>query len=203
MQGIYALQSKSPLLVSGSEVFKLGLEVLSGDGRDIDGRLKSRHDKDKKQAGPGPGRKKPRVLVSGNVMDRPGLLEIIEDAGAEVPVADLCTASRYFERTVDEVTPDIYRALAAAYLGEPRCSRSATPAEIYTRLSKTVKDYAIDGVLLTSLKYCDQLLNDIPYLVKSFTQTGTPALFVENDYFFSDSGRLRTRVEAFIEMLQN
>ena len=201
MQELYAMQKKSPLPMRGSELFKLGLEVLSGEGQDTAGTLKSVIDKVKKQAGAGQGRKKPRILVSGNVMDRPGLFEIIEGAGAEVPVADLCTASRYFERTVDEDAPDIYRALAAAYLGEPRCSRTATPAEIYARLSKKVKEYSIDGVLLTSLKYCDQVLNDIPYLVRNFTAAGTPVLFVENDYLFSDSGRLRTRVEAFIEML--
>jgi benzoyl-CoA reductase/2-hydroxyglutaryl-CoA dehydratase subunit BcrC/BadD/HgdB len=203
MQELYAMQKKSPLPVNGSELFKLGLEVLSGDGQDTAGRLMSVYDSVKKQAGAGQGRKKPRILVSGNVMDRPGLFEIIEGAGAEVPVADLCTASRYFNRMVDEDARDIYRALAAAYLGEPRCSRSATPAEIFARLGKKVKDYKIDGVLLTSLKYCDQQLNDIPYLVKRFTEAGTPVLFVENDYLFSDSGRLRTRVEAFIETLES
>ena len=203
MQELYAMQKKSPLPVRGSELFKLGLEVLSGDGQDTAGRLMSVYDSVKKQAGPGQGRKKPRILVSGNVMDRPGLFEIIERAGAEVPVADLCTASRYFERRVDENAHDVYGALAAAYLGEPRCSRTATPAEIFARLGKKVKEYAIDGVLLTSLKYCDQQLNDIPYLVKRFTEAGTPVLFVENDYLFSDSGRLRTRVEAFIETLES
>jgi benzoyl-CoA reductase/2-hydroxyglutaryl-CoA dehydratase subunit BcrC/BadD/HgdB len=203
MQELYAMQKKSPLPVSGSELFKLGLEVLSGDGQDTAGRLMSVYDSVKKQAGAGQGRKKPRILVSGNVMDRPGLFEIIERAGAEVPFTDLCTASRYFDRMVDEEEPDIYRALAVAYLGEPRCSRSATPAEIFARLSKNVKEYAIDGVLLTSLKCCDQQLNDIPYLVRNFSAAGTPVLFVENDYLFSDSGRLRTRVEAFIETLES
>ena len=203
MQELYAMQSKSPLPIRGSELFKLGLEVLSGNGQDSAGRMKSVYDNVKKRAGPVQGRKKPRILVSGNMMDRPGLFEIIEGAGAEVPVADLCTASRYFERIVDEDAHDIYSALAAAYLGEPRCSRTATPAEIYARLSKKVKEYAIDGVLLTSLKYCDQQLNDIPYLLKNFTAAGTPVLFVENDYLFSDSGRLKTRVEAFIEMLES
>ncbi|MCX5997663.1 MAG: 2-hydroxyacyl-CoA dehydratase family protein [Chloroflexi bacterium] len=202
MQELYVMQSKSPLPVKGSELFKLGLEILSGEGRDSAGTLKSVIDKVKKQAAAGQSRRKPRVLVSGNVMDRPGLFDIIEGAGAEVPFADLCTASRYFERTVDENAHDIYGALATAYLGEPRCSRAATPAEIYARLSKKVKEYAIDGVLLTSLKYCDQVLNDMPYLVRNFTAAGTPVLFVENDYLFSDSGRLRTRVEAFIEMLE-
>lgn len=201
MRGFYAAQSKSPLPVRGSELFKLGMKVLYGDGPDIAGKLKSEYDKVRKHTGTAGGRKQPRLLVSGNVMDRPDLFEIIEAAGAEVPFADLCTASRYFERTVDEDTRDIYRALAIAYLGEPRCSRAATPAEIYARLIKKVKEYAIDGVLLTSLKYCDQVLNDVPYLVRRLTEAGTPALFVENDYLFSDSGRLRTRVEAFIETL--
>jgi len=201
MQGFYARQKESPLPVRGSQVFKLGIEILSGNDTDSADKLKSEYEKASKCAGTAGGRKQPRLLVSGNVMDRPGLFEVIEAAGAEVPFADLCTASRFFERTVDEDTPDIYRALAVAYLGEPRCSRAATPDEIYARLSKKVKEYAIDGVLLTSLKYCDQVLNDVPYLVRRLSGAGTPALFVENDYLFSDIGRLRTRVEAFIETL--
>ena len=203
MRDLYSLQKRSPLPVSGSELFSLGLQILYGDDNDTAVRMSSIYKKAAEPGGPGREKKKIRIMISGNVMDRPGLFEIIEGAGAEVPVADLCTASRYFERMVDEEAHDIYGALAAAYLGEPRCSRTATPAEIYARLSKMVKEYTIDGVLLTSLKYCDQQLNDIPYLVNNFTAAGMPVLFVENDYLFNDSGRLRTRVEAFIEMLES
>jgi len=202
MRDLYSLQKRTPLPVSGSELFNLGLQTLYGDENDAAGRMSSIYKKAAKRDGPGRGRKKIRIMISGNVMDRPDVFQIIENVGAEVPVADLCTASRYFERTVDEHGSDPFMSLAAAYLDEPRCSRTAAPAEIYARISDKIKQFAIDGVLLTALKFCDQQLNDIPYLVRRLSADGTPVLFVENDYVFSDRDRVRTRVEAFVEMLE-
>jgi len=58
-------------------------------------------------------------------------------------------------------------------------------------------------VVLTALKFCDQQLYDIPYLLKKLNDDGVPVLFVENDYVFKDKDRIRTRVEAFVEMLES
>jgi len=201
MRDLYSLQKRSPLPVSGSELFSLGLEILQGNGNDAAGRVSSLYKKTAKSGGSGRGRKKIRIMIGGNVMDRPDLFQMIENAGAEVPIADLCTASRYFERVVDEHGGDGFVSLAEAYLGEPRCSRTAAPAEIYARISGNVKQYAVDGVVLTALKFCDQQLYDIPYLLRRLNGDGMPVLFIENDYVFSDRDRIRTRVEAFIEML--
>jgi benzoyl-CoA reductase/2-hydroxyglutaryl-CoA dehydratase subunit BcrC/BadD/HgdB len=203
MRDLYSLQKRSPLPASGSELFSLGLQILYGDDKDTAGSTSGKYTKAAESSKPGKGQKKTRIMISGNVMDRPDLFRMIEDAGAEVPVADLCTASRYFERNVDEHGGDVFMSLAAAYLGEPRCSRTAASAEIYARISDKIKQYAIDGVLLTSLKFCDQQLYDIPGLVRRLNEGGTPVLFVENDYVFNDRDRVRTRVEAFVEMLES
>jgi benzoyl-CoA reductase subunit C len=203
MRELYKLQKRSPLPVSGSELFNFGLDMLHGDDGDTACRLSSLQNKAVKSDGQGRGQTKIRIMVCGNVMDRPDLFQIIEDAGADVPVADLCTASRNFERSVDEQGGDPFMSLAEAYLGEPRCSRTAAPDEIYSRIRDNIKQYAIDGVILTALKFCDQQLYDIPGLLKRMGEDGTPVLFVENDYVFNDRDRFRTRVEAFVETLQS
>jgi benzoyl-CoA reductase/2-hydroxyglutaryl-CoA dehydratase subunit BcrC/BadD/HgdB len=46
-------------------------------------------------------------------------------------------------------------------------------------------------------------LYDIPELLRRLSEDGTPVLFVENDYVFSDRDRVKTRVEAFVEMLES
>jgi benzoyl-CoA reductase/2-hydroxyglutaryl-CoA dehydratase subunit BcrC/BadD/HgdB len=203
MRDLYSLQTRTPLPVSGSALFDIGLQILYGDDNDAAGSKLSVYKNAVESDIPGSGRKKIRIMISGNVMDRPDIFQIIEDAGAEVPVADLCTASRHFERIVDEHGSDPFMSLAAAYLGEPRCSRTAAPGEIYARISDNIKRYAIDGVLLTALKFCDQQLYDIPELLRRLSEDGTPVLFVENDYVFSDRDRVKTRVEAFVEMLES
>jgi benzoyl-CoA reductase/2-hydroxyglutaryl-CoA dehydratase subunit BcrC/BadD/HgdB len=203
MRDFYSLQTKSPLPVSGSELFDLGMQILCGEDSEAADRMSSIRKKAAESRGHGKGKKKSRIMISGNVMDRSDLFQMIENAGAEVPVADFYTASRYFERTVDEHESDPFMALAAAYLGAPRCSRTAAPDEIYDRISSNVKQYAIDGVVLTALKFCDQQLYDIPGLLKRMETDRMPVLFLENDYVFSDRDRVRTRVEAFVEMLES
>ncbi|MDD5398343.1 MAG: 2-hydroxyacyl-CoA dehydratase family protein [Dehalococcoidia bacterium] len=201
MRDLYSRQKVSPLLVAGSELFSLGLELLHGDGDDA---ADSTSALQKKAAGSdvsAKGRKKIRIMICGNVMSRPDIFQMIEDTGAEVPVADLCTGLRSFERIVDEKGSDPFMSLAQAYLGAPRCSRTAAPAETYNRISDNVMRYAVNGVILTALKFCDQQLYDIPYLLKRLNEDGTPVLFVENDYVFTDRDRIKTRIEAFVEML--
>ena len=203
MRDLYNLQKRSPLPVSGSELFSLGLEILHGDGSETSGRISSLRKKAAGSGQPERGRKKIRVMICGNVMDRPDVFQMIEDSGAEIPFADLCTASRFFERVVDENGSDPFLSLATAYLDAPRCSRTAAPVETYARISDNVKQYAIDGVVLTALKFCDQQMYDTPYLLRRLNEDGTPVLFVENDYVFNDRDRIRTRVEAFLEMLES
>jgi benzoyl-CoA reductase/2-hydroxyglutaryl-CoA dehydratase subunit BcrC/BadD/HgdB len=201
MQQIFLLQQSVPLPAHGSDVFKLGLSVFSDDHA---ASLKKIGELYKQASTAGIGRtnsRKPRLLISGNVMDRTDLFEIIEAAGAEIPAADLCTDLRYFTRNVDEAKGDPYTALARAYLGEPHCARTASPVQRAQEIQKLVEKYMIDGVLITSLKFCDHHLYDVPYITKALTDKNIPVLFIENDYTFANKGQIKVRVEAFIEIL--
>ena len=203
MRELYSRQKASPLPVAGSELFRLGLEMLHGDG---DGATEGIPAVEKKSAAAGVSaedRSKIRVMVCGNVMSRPDVFQMIEGSGADVPVADICTGLRFFERVVDEKGGDPFLSLAQAYLGLPRCSRTAAPVETYARICDNVKRYAVNGVILTALKFCDQQLYDVPYLLQRLNEDGIPVLFVENDYVFKDRDRIKIRVEAFVEMLES
>ncbi|MFA5078107.1 MAG: 2-hydroxyacyl-CoA dehydratase family protein [Dehalococcoidia bacterium] len=200
MRELYNRQSASPLPMAGSELFMQGLAILHGDG--AKGITATRKKPVAEGAAAG-SRKKTRVMVCGNVMSRPDIFQMIEGSGADVPVADVCTGLRFFERIVDEKGDDPFLSLAEAYLGVPRCSRTAAPAETYARIRDNVNRYDVNGVVLTALKFCDQQLYDIPYLLKKLNDDGIPVLFVENDYVFKDKDRIRTRVEAFVEMLES
>ncbi len=200
LRELYSRQSSSPLPMAGSELFSQGLELLHcEDGsRDIPAmQIKSG------EAAAAGSRRKTRIMVYGNVMSRPDILLMLEGSGAEVPVADVCTGLRFFERIVDERGDDPFVSLAQAYLGPPRCSRTAAPAETHARIRDNVDRYKVNGVVLTALKFCDQQLYDVPYLLKMLNDDGIPVLFLENDYVFKDKDRIRTRLEAFVEMQES
>jgi benzoyl-CoA reductase/2-hydroxyglutaryl-CoA dehydratase subunit BcrC/BadD/HgdB len=108
---------------------------------------------------------------------------------------------RHFDYLVEEDTKEPYLALARGYLNRPGCSRMAGLEERLAETMKLAKDYAVDGAVYTSVKFCDQHLSDAPYFAEKLKEAGIPMLFLENDYTWSTIGQLKTRVEAFIEML--
>jgi len=126
---------------------------------------------------------------------------MVEAAGAEVPVADLCTAMRHFNFLVDEDEGDPYMALARGYLNKPRCPRITGLEERFAQMMELAGGYKVDGVIYTSVKFCDQHLADAPYFLDKLKEKKVPALFLENDYVWRTTGQLKTRVEAFVEML--
>ncbi len=201
MQRIFSLQQSTPLPVKGSELFKLGLSVFSGDHAIALKKIDELRHQAVTAGFERSNSRKPRLLISGNVMDRTDLFEIIEAVGAEIPAADLCTDLRYFTRNVDGAKDDPYTALARAYLGEPHCSRTASPIQRADEILKLTETYSIDGVLITSLKFCDQHLYDVPYITKVLAGKNIPVLFLENDYTFTNKGQMKVRIEAFIEVL--
>ena len=203
MQRIYRIQRKLPLPLSGSEVFQLGLEGMHTDKKSFVAKLKKYYSDAKSLTKSHSKASKARLLVSGNVVDRPDLFNIIEAAGADVAAADLCTALRYFKHQVDEDSGDPYMALACRYLGKLRCARMTGLNERLAEVKELVKIYAIDGVVYTSVKFCDQHLYDAPYFVEKLKDEGLSVLFLENDYTWENIGQLRLRVEAFVEMLDS
>ena len=201
MQYVFTLQQSVPLPVSGSELFMLGLSALGDDRSAALKKVDELYQRARTSRAKKSNSRKPRILISGNVMDRADLFEIIEAAGAEVPASDLCTGLRYFARNVDGAGEDPYLALARAYLGEPHCARTASPIQRADEIRKLVETYSADGVLITSLKFCDQHLYDVPHITKVLADRNIPVLFLENDYTFTNKGQMKVRVEAFIEVL--
>ena len=68
-------------------------------------------------------------------------------------------------------------------------------------LKELVESSGAAGVIYSTVKFCDSHLYDLPLLDKDLRQAGIPFLWLENDYEWTGLGQLRTRVEAFLEML--
>ena len=57
------------------------------------------------------------------------------------------------------------------------------------------------GVVFVPLMFCDPFLYELPRLKSRLEAAGLPGLFLESDFRDENIGQLRTRVEAFMEML--
>jgi len=144
-----------------------------------------------------------RLMISGSVMadgDR-RLLDIIEgELGARVVIEDHCAGVRPFYHGVSE-TGDPYAALANGYLDQAPCARMKPLDDGIAFSGKLAQEYAVDGVIYVFLKFCACYGVSKKDFITEFQKQGLPVLEISSDYSESDHGQLKTRVEAFVEVL--
>jgi bcr-type benzoyl-CoA reductase subunit C len=146
-------------------------------------------------------REEPRLLISGSVMDNPLIIELIEQCGGSVIGDDLCTGTRQFWQPV-EPDGDPLAALSRYYLNRTPCPRMKDAQRRFDHVFQLIDAFRADGVIFYTLKFCDPFLYDIPVLKSQLDARGVPSLVLEGDYTPGTLGRVRTRIEAFIEMLR-
>ena len=146
-----------------------------------------------------------RILVTGTPLAVPNwkLHNIIETSGAAVVCEEMCTGTRYFENLVDdsgETLDDLYMALAERYMKNNCACFTPNPGRIEDIINYA-KEYQADGVIDCSLKFCGLYDIEKKAVNEALKEAGIPVLSLETDYEDSDAEQLRTRVEAFVEML--
>jgi benzoyl-CoA reductase/2-hydroxyglutaryl-CoA dehydratase subunit BcrC/BadD/HgdB len=143
-----------------------------------------------------------RIMITGcpigGITEK--VLGVIEGAGAVVTAFENCGAIRTTDELVDE-TIDPIDALARKYLNTGCACMS--PNDNRLRLIERIMDeYSIDGVVDVVLQACHTFnveTERVRRLVRDVK--GKPYITIETDYSTSDTGQLKTRLEAFIEML--
>ena len=125
---------------------------------------------------------------------------MIEASGATVVAFDSCDGLHHYTGHVKQDL-DPMLALSERYLLKPPCARMPGFSERVDRMQQLVSEFGVSGVIYSAIKFCDNALFEIPQIKTRFNETGVPLLTLENDYSWSDMERVRTRIEAFIEMI--
>jgi benzoyl-CoA reductase/2-hydroxyglutaryl-CoA dehydratase subunit BcrC/BadD/HgdB len=160
---------------------------------------------------PRPGRSQPhaagpRVILAGSIV-APGdttLINLLEQAGARVVGDDSCHGSRSFSVPIKSPT---LQGLAEAYLESPPCGSAQNPALDSDRrllhLRNLTRELRADGVVYYCLRFCDSYAFKATE-TKTYLETraGVPVLTVHSEYGESDLGQVRTRIEAFVEIIR-
>jgi bzd-type benzoyl-CoA reductase N subunit len=144
---------------------------------------------------------KARLLIGGSAVDDPALIGLIENLGGMVVTDTLCYGSRHFSHEVDE-TGDPLESLSRRYYYHNPCPRTMGafgPRQSY--LEETARNADVDGVILNKIVFCDNHAVESTMLAEELEPKGIPTLVLEREHMLSDAGRLRTRVEAFMERI--
>lgn len=142
-----------------------------------------------------------RLVLTGGICSMPEIYQSIEDAGGTVVWDDFCTGSRYFEGKVDS-EGNLLNSIARRYFNRINCP--AKHRDCFSRgdsLLRMVENTRAQGVIFVLLKFCDPHAFDFPYIKELLDRDGIPSLLLEIEDQQTSLEQLKTRIEAFIELL--
>jgi len=210
---LYDLKKPDPPLISGTETLQVMVALMSipvEEGNELLRQVIS----EVKQRKDGPQKKPARLLVWGSIIDDIALIEMIEGLEANVVMDDTCVGSRAYWSDV-KLTEDPLDGLAYRYLVELKCPRTFREAIFgetkkdymadlenrFSYLGDYAKEWNVNGVILQSVRYCDIHGYEVPGLKDYLDNTGLPNIYIEHDYSQAALAPLRTRVQAFLEVI--
>jgi len=131
------------------------------------------------------------------------LHSIAESLGASVVVEESCSGTRYFNRFVSpkgDSMAALLDALVERYAAIDCACVTPNPSRLQN-LSDLSCIFKVDGVINYTLQYCHAFNVEGVKIGNLFKKQDMPLINVESDYTREDSAQIRTRLEAFLEMI--
>jgi len=146
----------------------------------------------------------PRVLLTGCPVGigSEKVVRLLEECGGSVVCFESCSGYKTLDLSVDEdERRDPLDAIAERYLKIP-CSCMSPNDGRFELLGRLIGEYRVDGVVDLTWQAC-HTYNVEAELIRRYVKDnfGIPYLHLETDYSNSDIQQLKTRVTAFIELL--
>lgn len=208
MRDLYALRKADSPMISGVEMMKVLVAAMSLPVDESSAMIKSVTEEVKQRQTP-TGRKAPRIMLIGDQIDDAAIIDAIEGTGARLVMDDLSIGSKMYWNDVN-LTPDPVQGIAERYLRKLKIPTTfVSDGDTYQEnlearfghMKQYIKEFKVDGAILFIYKYCDPYGFDVPAM-KSFIEAGgTPVLYLEDEYSTSTLARVKTRIEAFLEMI--
>jgi benzoyl-CoA reductase/2-hydroxyglutaryl-CoA dehydratase subunit BcrC/BadD/HgdB len=146
---------------------------------------------------------RPRLLIESDMLDHPAYLSLVEDEGCLIAMDDMDTGIRLFAQEVDTSATDLTYALAESYLSRHGVARMSSWDKQAEQLIRWVSEYSIDGVLALPLAWCYPQRYRMPFLARKLEQAGIPFMSIEREYHLANTGQIKTRVGAFLEVIRS
>ena len=198
LRKIFELRKADSPVISGTEAFKVVMSSFVLDREEHSG-LMEKLLTELFQRSQGP-KANVRLLITGGCAIDARLWEMIESSGTCIVADDVNNGSRSVLNAVNETTEGPLKALARKYVMLP-CSFNTSNADRFTYISEMIIENNVNGVLFAINRNCESEKFDYPNLDKKIKEKfNVPILHIETDYL-ADMTPLRTRVEAFVEML--
>ncbi len=209
VRALYEFRKEDPPLISGTELTRvltvgssLPIEEANGLFDQVLGEISGRKSS--------PLKKGARLLIDGACLDNIELIKLVEEIGGNVVADTICNGARdYFPKTDSGGNP--IDALARRYLDKVNCPKTyrqnqtgTFEGDISSRfgdIGTYAKEFKVDGAILYVYKYCDPFGFEVPARKAYYKMINVPLLHLEDVYSAGTIGQLRTRIQAFLEMI--
>ena len=142
-----------------------------------------------------------RIMVVGSIIDNFDFLNLIENAGANIVSDMLCFGTRNIiddvkldGNLVDNIAERTYERLSCPRFMDDHPNR-------FKYIIKEIKEAQVDGVILQRINNCDLHGCENMLCEHDLKELEIPVFNIDREAVQADTTRLRTRIEAFLEMI--
>jgi benzoyl-CoA reductase/2-hydroxyglutaryl-CoA dehydratase subunit BcrC/BadD/HgdB len=147
-----------------------------------------------------------KLMITGAPIIWPNykILNIVQELGSTVVVDDMCVGH---QRLWDYAEPDewtmdgMIEAIASRYIHPSVCPCFTTSYDRIDKILQLANENQVDGVIYHDLRLCQLFDMEKDLVNKVIKENKIPVLTLHTDYGQEDVEQLRTRIEAFLEMI--
>ncbi|HOO56243.1 MAG TPA: 2-hydroxyacyl-CoA dehydratase family protein [bacterium] len=197
LEKLYNLHLKHPEKIPSKMLLQSVIASMCMDKHDFNRKISDYLETFDANAGEDTKRK--RIMLVGSVNISEDVYDLADEYGAMIADDDMCTGHRYFSTQVSEPSVD---GVIKRYFNRPHCA--AKHRDVHSReryLLEMIDKKKIDGVIFLYLKFCDPHGFDYPDLKVAMENKNIPNQFVEIEQSSAPSGQIRTKLQAFVEIL--
>jgi bcr-type benzoyl-CoA reductase subunit C len=209
VRALYEFRKSDPPLISGTELTKVltvGSSLPIDESNILFDQILTEIGRRKES----PLNRGPRIFIDGACLDNIELIKLVEEIGGNVVADTICNGARdYFPRTDEGGDP--VDALAHRYLEKINCPKTyrenktgtfeGDMASRFGDIGAYAKEFKVEGAILYVYKYCDPFGFEVPARKAYYQSINIPLLHLEDIYSAGTIGQLRTRIQAFLEMI--
>ena len=209
LQRLNRLRAASPVPISGRDVLLVNQISLYDDPvrfTESIGKLCDEIEERVKASEGIVSEETPRLMLSGCPMAVPNwkLPYIIESSGAVIVGEESCIGTRNTRDLVEEkgeTLDELLDVLADRYM-KIDCACFTPNTERLDHIIDMAKDLKVNGVIHYGLSFCQPYGIEAFKVERALKEAEIPMLSIETDYSMEDVEQLKTRVEAFVEMVR-
>jgi benzoyl-CoA reductase/2-hydroxyglutaryl-CoA dehydratase subunit BcrC/BadD/HgdB len=146
--------------------------------------------------------RRPRLLLTGMVFDPLEIYKIFDQVGADIVDDDIANGWRTVSKNELKVENLVEGIAEYLFNPAPCCCIYNPDNDRHPYLINKVKQCGADGVVFWYIKFCEPDAFDRPQLINRLKAEGIPTTTVDLELSMTNFDAVRTRIQAFCEMLE-